>query len=137
MTNKGLSQLYYLKKEVANQEERLKELQALSTKVNTNITGLPKSKNFSSNVEKYAVEITELKISIENNIKRCFDEMKTLNNFINTINDSQMRIILTLRYIDCLSWKQIAFKVGALDESVPRRKHNKFLRNFELAEKAE
>ena len=41
-----------------------------------------------------------------------------------------MRLILSLRYINGLSWQQVAFSIGEYDESYPRKKHNKFLKDY-------
>jgi len=48
-----------------------------------------------------------------------------------------MRLILSLRYINGLTWLQIAFSIGAHDEQYPRRKHNKFLKRFKNDENDE
>jgi len=54
-----------------------------------------------------------------------------LNRFINSVGDSEMRQILTYRYISGLTWQQIAFNIGEHDEQYPRRKHNRFLEGRE------
>ena len=64
-------------------------------------------------------------------------EYNRLNRYINGIEDAQMRMILSLRYVNGLSWQQVAFAIGESDESYPRRKHNEFLRKSESAENAE
>lgn len=38
------------------------------------------------------------------------------------INERDRRM-LTLRYIDCLSWQDVAFRMGVHDEQLPRRWH--------------
>jgi len=57
------------------------------------------------------------------------DEMKSQIAYINTIDDKQMREILYLRFIDCLSWKDIAWKVYdyRCDEDYVRITSNRFL----------
>ncbi|WP_157833584.1 hypothetical protein [Desulfotruncus alcoholivorax] len=46
-----------------------------------------------------------------------------------------MRIILSLRYINGMTWQQIAFSIGEHDERYPRRKHNEFLKKHRFNEK--
>ena len=48
-----------------------------------------------------------------------------------------MRMILSLRYINGLSWLQIAFSIGEHDEQYPRKKLNRFLAKRKLDEKDE
>ncbi|NLO70056.1 MAG: DUF1492 domain-containing protein [Porphyromonadaceae bacterium] len=75
----------------------------------------------------YSPEIADLKGLIDLNIKKCFYELNQLNRYINGIEDSQIRMILSLRYINGMTWQQIAFSIGVHDEQYLRRKHNDFL----------
>lgn len=134
MTKKELSQLYHLNREIKHQKKRLEELETIATNMSANITGLPKSTATKDRISKYAVEIADLKSLIELNIQKCFYELSKLNRYINSVDDSLMRQILTLRYINGLSWQQVAFNIGENDESYPRQKHDKFLK---LTEKTE
>ena len=40
------------------------------------------------------------------------------------------RLIFSLRYLDGLTWQQIAFKIGEYDEQIPRRLHNQALKRM-------
>lgn len=129
MTKKELSQLYYLKKEIKEQQRRLKELEILATNCTSKITGLPNGNGVSDKIANYATEIADLKSLLDLNLKKCFYELNRLNRFIQSVEDSQMRMILTLRYIQGLTWQKIAYAIGEYDEQYPRRKHNSFLKN--------
>ena len=128
MNKRELSQLYYLNREIEEQQRRLQELEALATSCTSHITGMPKAQGVVDRLAGYVAEIADLRSLIDLNIKKCFFELNRLNRYINTIDDSQMRLILSLRYINGLSWQQIAFSIGEYDEQYPRRKHNAFLR---------
>ena len=123
MTKKELSQLYYLKKEIKEQQKRLSELEALATSCTAKITGLPNGNGISDKIANYATEIADLK--------------SLLNRFIDSVQDSKMRMILMLRYIQNLSWQKVAFAIGEHDEQYPRRKHNAFLKKCKLDENDE
>lgn len=129
MTKKELSQLYYLKKEIKEQQRRLAELEAVAINCSTKITGLPTGKGISDKIGNYAAQIADLKALLDLNLKKCFYELNRIDRFIQSVEDSQIRIILTLRYIQGLSWQKIAYAIGEHDEQYPRRKHNTFLRN--------
>lgn len=137
MTKKELSQLYYLNREIEEQQRRVRELENLATSCTSQITGMPRAEGVSDKIAKYVTEIADLKALIDLNLKKCFYELNRLNRYINTVEDSEMRMILSLRYINGLSWQQIAFSIGYQDESVPRKRHNRFLRKFEMTEKSE
>lgn len=129
MTKKELSQLYYLKKEIKEQQTRLLELETLATNCTSKITGLPNGQGVSDKIGSYATEITDLRALIDLNLKKCFYELNRLDRFIQSVEDSEMRIILTLRYSQGLSWQQIAQSMGVSgDGSTERKKHNRFLK---------
>jgi len=128
LNKRELSQLYYLNREIEEQQRRLQELEALATSCTSHITGMPKAQGVVDRLAGYVAEIADLRGLIDLSIKKCFFELNRLNRYINGIEDSQMRLILSLRYINGLSWQQIAFSIGEYDEQYPRRKHNAFLR---------
>ncbi len=129
MTKKELSQLYYLRKEIKEQQRRLSELEALATSCNAKITGIPNGNGVSDKIANYVTEIADLKSLLDLNLKKCFYELNRLDRFISSVKDSEMRIILTLRYSQGLSRQQIAQNMGVLgDGSTERKKHNRFLK---------
>lgn len=88
------------------------KVECIATSTNLRITGMPHVGDISDKVKKYATEIENLKELLDLNIKKCFYELKRFNRYIESIEDSEMRMILTLRYVNELSWRQIAFSIG-------------------------
>lgn len=129
MTKKELSQLYYLNREIEEMKSRLEELECIATTCTSNITGMPHASGISDKVGKYAAEIADLRSLLDLNLKKCFYELSRLNRYINSINDSEMRMILSLRYINGLCWEQVAQSISpyASGESV-RKAHDRFLK---------
>lgn len=129
MTKKEMSQLYYLNREIEEQQRRLQELEELATSCTAKITGMPKVSWNSDKIAKYTAEIADLKALLDLNLKKCFYEFNRLNRYIETVEDSQMRMILALRYINGLSWRQIAFSIGGGNtEDGVRKAHDRFLK---------
>lgn len=129
MTKKELSQLYYLRKEIKEQQRRLSELETLAKSCTANVTGIPNGNGISDKVGNYAAQIADLKGLLDLNLKKCFYELNRLDRFISSVKDSEMRIILTLRYSQGLTWQQVAQNMGILgDGSTERKKHNRFLK---------
>lgn len=67
-------------------------------------------------------------------VDRCRAAKNKAEEFINSIPDSEIRTIFSLRYLYGArkpSWQEVAFKIGKFDESYPRRKHDKYLRERE------
>lgn len=128
MTREELSQLYHLNQEIEQEQHRLIELESAATNCSQKLTGMPCVPGISDKVECYAIEIAELKSLIEQNIKKCWEERKRLEQYIQTIPDSEMRLIIRLRCVECKTWPQVAFGIGHYDEQYPRKKFNKFLK---------
>ena len=75
MTKKELSQLYYLKKEIKEQQRRIAELETLAINCSTKITGLPTGTGISDKIGNYAAQIADLKALLDLNLKKCFYEL--------------------------------------------------------------
>lgn len=74
MKKKELSQLYYLKKEIREQQRRLEELETDETSCTAKITGLPHGTGINDKICKYATQIADLKGLLDLNLKKCFYE---------------------------------------------------------------
>jgi hypothetical protein len=111
MTKKELSQLYYLNREIEQDKQRLRELEAAATNANSQITGMPHAAGISDKTS-LAAEIAYLRGVTEAKIQQLYYEYRRLIDYINGIDDSCIRQILSLRFINGLSWRQISFSVG-------------------------
>ncbi len=112
VTKKELSQLYWLNREIEEQQGRLAELESLATSCTSRITGIPHGRGVNDKLAEYVAEIADLRGLIDLNLKKCFYELSRLTRYINSVEDSQIRQILSLRYINGLPWQQIAFTIG-------------------------
>ncbi len=130
MTKKELSQLYYLKKEIKEQQKRLSELEALATSCTAKITGLPNGNGISDKIANYATEIADLKSLLDLNLKKCFYELNRLNRFICSIDDTFIRQIMVYRFEHHMSWRKIARMLGGNNkpESIRKRLY-RYLKN--------
>ena len=113
MTLKELSQLYYLNREIKMDKERLEALRArASAPGSPNYDGMPKSPSYENRLERYIAEIVDLEAIISAKITQCQHERNRLERYIADIPDSNLRMIFTLRFINGLSWVQLAFSIG-------------------------
>ena len=135
MTKEALSSLYFLNREIELMKDKLEELEQASDSCSSSLTGMPRGTEISDRVSRYACQIHDLKLQIEQGIMRCFAERARLERFIQEVPDSEMRMILSLRYVNGMSFQQIAFSIGYQDESVPRKRHERFLKRSEEKKK--
>lgn len=112
MTIKELSKLYWLNREIERDAARLEELYTKAISTSSHITGMPHVPGITDKVGKYAGEIADLRGIIEANIQRCFYELNRLNRYIDSVDDPQMRMILSLRFVNGLPWQQVAESIG-------------------------
>lgn len=114
MTLKELSQLYYLTREIDADQKRLEELsEAAGAPSPPDLSGMPRAPySVSSKVERMAAEIVDLQAIIAARQIQCIHERARLERWISEIPDSLTRQIFHYRFVDCLSWVQVALHVG-------------------------
>lgn len=114
MTLKELSQLYYLNREIAADQKRLDELNGMIGAPSTPpLSDMPRAPHgVESKVERLAAEIVDLQAIIAARQIQCIHERARLERWISDIPDSLTRQIFTLRFAECMSWAQVAARVG-------------------------
>lgn len=111
MTRKDLSQLYYLKREIRSDEQRLQDLKDAATKITQSMTGMPSSGKKSDKTA-IAAEIADLEEIIRSKNRMCVAHYNQIMRFVAKIDDSLMRQIVVHRNVDLMKWRDIAQKIG-------------------------
>ena len=122
MTSRELKNLYYLKKEIKEQQRRIAELEAFATNCSTKITGLPNGKGVSDKIGNYAAQIADLKALLALNLKKCFYEFNRLNRYIEEVDEPLMKQIMIYRFENQMSWMQIEKAMGGKNRAESLRK---------------
>ena len=122
MTKKELKNLYYLKKEIKEQQKRLVELEMLATKCSNDISEIPHGNRILDKVGNYAVEIADLKRLLDLNLKKCFYELNRLQRFIQSVEDPLVKLIMIYRFEKNMSWVQIEIAIGGNNKAESLRK---------------
>ena len=112
MTLQELSQLYYLRKEIERDIEKLRELELMAHPGAQRMSGTPRSPGVSDMVGECAVRIADLKSEIENKHSRCLLERERLERYILEIDDSMLRLIFEYRFMECAGWNEVALRIG-------------------------
>ena len=111
MTIKELSQLYHLNREIEQEKHRLQELTAAATDTAVKISGLPHVGGI-SNKTAIAAQIADCRAVIEAKVQLSVVEYNRLNRYIANVQDSLTRQIMALRFVNGMSWNQVAMCVG-------------------------
>lgn len=127
MTIKELSQLYYLNREIEREQCRLVELQTAATSTTARISGLPGIGGISDKTA-IAAMIADTEAVIRAKTELAVVEYNRLNRYIASIPDSFMRQIISLRFVNGLTWRQVAQNIGGDNtEDGVRKAVNRFL----------
>lgn len=141
MTKEKLNQIIKLKKEVEMLRQKLQELKygdnevIVTDKVKGSMSHYPFSaRSFTLiGMEQMSEECIKERDAIGEKISDKYHELCILVNdiigFIHSINDSEIRQILTYRYIDGLTWDQTGQAMNYATITV-RKKHDSYIKNI-------
>ena len=80
-------------------------------------------------IKGYDKKVARLKRRLQSRTDELINRVAELNEYIATIKDSELRQIFALRYLDNLTWREIASKMGDNGGgSTERKKHDRFLK---------
>lgn len=120
---KGLNKLYYLKLEIENIKEEIKELAEISS---AEISDMPKGTGTSNPTEQYFLKKEKLLERLNYKLEKYIEERENIENKLETIEDAEVRLIARYRFIENLKWEDIGRKMHN-DRSVCYRKLKKYL----------
>lgn len=118
---KRLSQLRDMKREVNELSQRIAQIE-LAQRGRISAPGPA--------VERALAGLEDARSRMESRRLACMEELGRLYAFIDDIPDSRLRRIFSFRYLDGLTWLQIAFKTGDYDEQAPRKAHDRFIKEI-------
>lgn len=138
MTAKELSQLYHINREIEGLQKRLDYLLAGKEKWKSHDTVMtsngpgntPRTERviglaFEYMDNPFKDEIAALRDEIKDHLRKCLQERRRLERYINSVDDSETRQILSLRFISGLPWAQVAAHISpyATEDSVKQACH--------------
>ncbi len=131
MTKKELGQIYSINREIQMWEKELESIHCKSLMIGQKITGMPRnSTGTSDKVGDMAATIVDIEDIIRGKLVEIQLQKKRIMEFISMIEDSQIRQIVFLRNISCMSWKDIAKEVGGNNTADSVRKmYDRFLKS--------
>lgn len=136
VTGHQLAQLRYLKQEISVERQRIAQLRAKAEYGARRLDGMPGGGRAGDRTGLYATELAYLEQLLADHMHRAVCELLRLQTIINEIPDSELRLIFYYRYIKGLSWSAIAFRIGRHDEQIPRKKHDRYLKEYNAAQKS-
>lgn len=130
MTKKDLAELIPLKNEIRLYKDELHNLPIAQDSVRGSKTDFPYTE--------HSVLITGIdemqKSRLNRKIRGLEHRVKKIEDWMDGVEDSEMRSILRLRYQRGMGWQKIAFEIGGSDEQIPRKKVESYLKKYEKYE---
>lgn len=134
MTINELSKYHSAKIEIDQLENNIRELE--STIIGASkITGMPiiKSNSTSNPTERIGIKLVRLKNKLEVKKELLIDVLNKIEDFLETVEDSEIRVIIRERFIDGKTWQEISRKIIS-DRSTPYYKLKKYLKERMLSD---
>ena len=115
MTRKELERVYFLKRELKMWEKRLEELYADISQDTKAADGMPHSvtNNVSSPTESKAIQIADHIDMIKGKQAEIRIAIREVEAFIVSIDDPLIRQIVELRCAYCMTWDEVANRIGS------------------------
>ena len=125
---KKLNKLYFLKIELKELKDEIENLSEISA---TSFSGMPHGSGTNDPIQQFLIKKQKLIEKLNKKLERYIEELTRIENFIDSIEDAEIRAIARLRFIENLTWEDIGVKMH-LDRSVCYRKIKKYIVNMDF-----
>lgn len=112
MNLKELNRFRYIDGDIEKDEQELKELRARVNTLTQEISDMPRGSGVKDRIGDNISRIVDLEKMIELNLERKQIEKKRVTAFIESIEDSRLRLIFHYRFIKNLYWVEVAKLIG-------------------------
>ncbi len=112
MTAKELREYRHLRRLIERNKIRLAEISSRLDPRSSDFSGMPRSGNTRNITEENTGLYIDLKNILEEQQRDYLRRQVEIEHFIDTIEDLYMRRIISYRFIDGLTWRRTAFKMG-------------------------
>lgn len=112
MTLEELNQHFALRGRLSKAKDMLSSLRAAACPGAQVLTGMPHTSGVSDKVGDLAVEIADLEMRVAGLKENCEREQAAIVSFVESIDDNYIRMIIRLRFLYALQWKEVAIVIG-------------------------
>ncbi len=112
VTVKELQQLFYIRKIIQHEKERLDDLRASVDLHSPGLSDMPKAHGAKDKLGDTVPKIVDQKTEILKNIQLYSQTEEKLLRYIDSIPFPRIKMIMILRFIDQKSWQEVAEEIG-------------------------
>ena len=125
---RGLNKLYYLKIDIENIKEEIRNIPTISS---PQITGMPHGTDVSNPIENYFLKKEALIEKLNSKIEKYTEELIRIEGIIDGIDDEEVRAIARMRFIQNMKWEDIGEKMY-LERTTVSKKLRKYIENMDI-----
>jgi len=143
---KDLQQYRHLKSEIEELKKRIENIECfrygdiVADSVVGSSTTFPYTQHtivITGEDTSYDLQVKKLQAELNKRLRGLIYTERKISSFLESIKDSEIRRMINLRYVEGLTWQQIANRIGESDEQYPRKKVKRFMEKQKLDEKDE
>ncbi len=112
MTLQELNRHFELRERLVKAKEMLAAFRAAACPGAQVLTGMPHAPGVSDKVGDLAVEIADLETRIARLEEQCTQKRREITAFTEGIENDHIRMIIRLRFVYALTWKEVSIVVG-------------------------
>lgn len=126
MTIEELSEIYYINKEIKSLQMELADLKQKNFYKPNIMTDMPRGGEREEQNLKYVSDIMLIEDLINYSLRKLQYKRKTVEEFLNTVEDAELRSIMRLRAVNNMSWYQIGEELGKDRRTVSKKFYDYF-----------
>lgn len=127
MTVEEINNIYYINKEIEQIQKELYDLKTKNFYKSNILTGMPKGNSERDIFSDYVEDIKTLEDMLHYNLKKLQIERKKMEEFLSSIEDVELRLIVRLRAVNNMKWEEIGAELG-MERTTVSKKFYKFFR---------
>ena len=121
MTVEEINSIYYINKEIEHIQRELYNLKTKNFYKSNVLTGMPKGNSEHDIFSDYTEDIKTLEDMLHYSLKKLQTERKKMEEFLSSIEDVELRLIIRLRAINNMKWEEIGAQLGMSRTTVSRK----------------
>lgn len=112
MTLKELYQLHYLGKLIERDQMEVDRLMERLTSKSPSLSGMPHASGAHDKIGENVPELVERKNQLQERIRKRTEARKRIQEYIDAVPDLHVQLIMQLRFVDLMSWQEVADIAG-------------------------
>lgn len=122
MDKRTLYRLFYLPKQIEQKKREIQRIEERLTAISPNLSGMPHGGGVHDKIGEGVPELVDKKRELEKIVAGYRQEEQRINAWIDSVEDLQVNLILSLRFREKMSWNQVADEAGGINTEDSCRK---------------